>query len=52
MRHSLPSTLANLDVPEEIRSRIVGHESAEVHAGYTHTERETLQRAVEKMPSV
>jgi integrase len=52
LRHSLTSTLANLDVPEEIRRRIVGHDSAEVHAGYTHTERETLARAVAKMPSV
>ena len=52
LRHSLTSTLANLDVSEEIRRRIVGHESAEVHAGYTHTERETLARALEKMPSV
>jgi integrase len=52
LRHSLTSTLANLDVPEEIRRRIVGHESAAVHSGYTHHERETLARAVEKMPSV
>jgi integrase len=52
LRHSLTSTLANLDVSEEIRRRIVGHESAEVHAGYTHHERETLARAVGKMPSV
>jgi integrase len=52
LRHSLTSTLANLDVSEEIRRRIVGHESAEVHSGYTHHERETLARAVEKMPSV
>jgi len=52
LRHSLTSTLANLDVSEEIRRRIVGHESAEVHAGYTHHERETLARAVDKMPSV
>lgn len=52
LRHSLTSTLANHDVSEEIRRRIVGHESAEVHAGYTHHERETLARAVEKMPSV
>lgn len=52
LRHSLTSTLANADVPEEIRRRIVGHESAEVHSGYTHHERETLARAVEKMPSV
>lgn len=52
LRHSLTSVLANLDVPEEIRRRIVGHESAEVHAGYTHHEGETLARAVEKIPSV
>ncbi|MEO7098037.1 MAG: hypothetical protein ABI162_01660 [Luteolibacter sp.] len=52
LRHSLTSVLANLDVPEEIRRRIVGHESAEVHAGYTHHERETLARALEKMPSI
>ena len=52
LRHSLTSTLANLDVSEEIRRRIVGHESADVHAGYTHTERETLARAMAKMPSV
>ncbi len=52
LRHSLTSTLANADVSEEIRRRIVGHDSAEVHSGYTHHERETLARAVEKMPSV
>jgi integrase len=52
LRHSLTSTLANLDVSEEIRRRITGHESAAVHSGYTHHERETLARAVEKMPSV
>jgi integrase len=52
LRHSLTSTLANLDVSEEIRRRIVGHDSAEVHSGYTHHERKTLARAVEKMPSV
>lgn len=52
LRHSLTSTLANADVSEEIRRRIVGHESADVHAIYTHTERETLARALEKLPSV
>jgi len=52
LRHSLTSTLANADVSEEIRRRIVGHESAAVHSGYTHHERETLARAVEKMPTV
>jgi integrase len=52
LRHSLTSQLANLDVPEEIRRRITGHKSAETHQGYTTIERETLARAVEKLPTV
>jgi integrase len=52
LRHSLTSSLANLDVPEEIRRRIVGHDSAAVHAGYTHHDRETTTRAMDKLPSV
>ncbi len=32
LRHSLTSTLANADVLEEIGRRIVGHESAALHA--------------------
>jgi integrase len=52
LRHSLTSQLANADVAQEIRQRILGHETAAIHAGYTHTERETLARAVGKMPSV
>ena len=47
LRHSLTSTLANLDVSAEIRRRITGHESAAVHSDYTHHERETLARAVD-----
>ena len=52
LRHSLTSQLANADVAQELRQRILGHETAATHAGYTHTERETLARAVGKMPSV
>jgi integrase len=52
LRHSLTSNLANLDVSEEIRRRIVGHDSPDVHAKYTHTERETLARALSKLPNV
>ncbi len=52
LRHSLTSSLANLDVPAEIRQRIVGHDTAAIHQDYTHTERETLARALEKLPSV
>jgi len=52
LRHSLTSQLANADVPEEIRRRIVGHESSSVHQGYTYTENATLARAVAKLPDV
>jgi len=50
LRHSMASTLANADVSEELRRRITGHESPEVHAKYTHHERETLARAVTRHP--
>lgn len=52
LRHSLTSALANADVSEEVRRKIVGHESPEVHAIYTHHEHETLARAIGKLPSV
>ena len=45
-------TLANADVAEEVRREIVGHESPEVHAIYTNHEKETLARAIDKLPSV
>lgn len=52
LRHSLTSALANEDVSEEVRRKIVGHESPDVHAIYTHHERQTLARAIGKLPSV
>jgi integrase len=52
LRHSLTSSLANLDVAAEIRQRIVGHDTAATHQEYTHTERKTLARAVKKLPNV
>lgn len=51
LRHSLASTLANLDIPEEIRRRITGHESAEIHQKYTHHEAAVIAAAVGKLPS-
>ena len=46
------SALANADVSDEVRRKIVGHESSEVHAIYTHHEQETLARAIGKLPNV
>jgi len=52
LRHSLTSALANADVSEEVRRKIVGHESPDVHAIYTHHEHQTLARAIDKLPSI
>jgi integrase len=50
LRHTFITSLANVDVPEELRMKLAGQSSRDVHAIYTHSEIETLRRAVEKMP--
>lgn len=50
LRHTFVSALANADVSEELRMKLAGQSSRDVHAIYTHSEIETLRRAVEKMP--
>jgi site-specific recombinase XerD len=50
LRHSFISQLANAGVAQEIRQKLAGYTSAEVHGTYTHHEIETLRAAVEKLP--
>ena len=52
LRHSFVSALANAGVAPDIRQKLVGHASAEVHGIYTHHELETLRGAVEKLPGL
>jgi integrase len=52
LRHSFISQLANAGVASEIRQKLAGHASAEVHGLYTHHEIETLRAAVEKLPAM
>jgi len=52
LRHSLTSSLADLDVAAEIRQRIVGHDTAAVHQDYTHFEREKIAKELRKLPHV
>ena len=52
LRHSFISQLANAGVAPEIRQKLAGHASAEVHGLYTHHEIETLRAAVEKLPGL
>jgi integrase len=51
-RHTLTSLLANEGVAEETRMKLTGHKQRDIHAGYTHLERATLRRALEKLPAV
>jgi integrase len=50
LRHAYASMMANAGVSQEIRMRLAGHVSKEVHAGYTHHELETLRAAVAHIP--
>jgi len=50
LRHSFTSALANAGVSPELRMKLTGHKSAEIHRGYTHMEMDTLKDAIKKLP--
>ena len=50
LRHTFNSTLANAGVPNEVRSKMTGHQSREMNERYTHLHMETLETAMDKMP--
>jgi integrase len=50
LRHSFISALANSGVSSELRRRLSGHASEEMHAVYTHHELETIRQAVWAIP--
>jgi integrase len=52
LRHSFTSALANAGVSPELRMKLTGHSSSDVHRGYTHLELEALRQAVEKLPKL
>jgi integrase len=47
LRHSFASALANSGVSADLRMKLTGHKSAEIHRTYTHLELETLRSAIE-----
>ena len=51
LRHSFSSILANQGVAEELRMRLTGHSSSEVHKKYTHLQMDPLKRAVASIPT-
>jgi integrase len=50
LRHSFISALANSGVSSELRRKLSGHASEEMHAVYTHHELETIKNAVNAIP--
>jgi len=51
-RHAFASMLANAGVSQEIRQKLTGHASAEVHALYTHLDFEVQKEAIAKLPGI
>ncbi len=50
LRHSFTSALANARVSSDIRMRLTGHRSANVHQLYTHMQLKGLREAIEALP--
>lgn len=51
LRHTFSSMLANAGVSEEMRMRITGHSSRDMHQRYTHVDVQSLQRAIDTLPT-
>jgi integrase len=52
LRHSFSSALANAGVAADVRMKLVGHRSLEVHQRYSHLEFAPLQAAMAAVPSI
>jgi integrase len=50
LRHSFTSHLANLGVSADVRMKLVGHKTLDVHQRYTHVELQSLRAAVAVLP--
>ena len=51
LRHTFSFMLATLGVFEELRMRLTGHSSRDIHQRYTHLNTETLQQAIDTIPT-
>ena len=52
LRHAYASLMANRGVAEEVRMKLAGHLSQDVHQGYTHHEAAVLRAAIAQLPSL
>jgi integrase len=49
LRHGFISAMANAGVAPELRQKLAGHRSKDVHSKYTHLERETMRKAIRRI---
>lgn len=49
LRHGFISALANSGVSSEIRMKLTGHASSQIHQRYTHLNEEPLKEAMQKI---
>jgi integrase len=52
LRHSFISTLANSEVPADVRKQIVGHSSEDIHRRYVHLDLLLQEKAIANLPSL
>jgi integrase len=52
LRHSFSSILANAGIAEEVRMRLTGHTTREIHQRYSHHDLEVLQSAIAVLPRI
>lgn len=50
LRHTFVTALENAGVAPDLRMKLAGHTSAAVHGRYTHSDLETLSRAINAVP--
>jgi len=51
LRHSFTTWLAEADIHADVRRKLTGHSSAQVHAGYAHHDA-ALARAIGTLPDL
>jgi integrase len=52
LRHSFTSALANVGISADVRMKLTGHKSVDVHRSYTHIELAPLKAAITALPSL
>jgi integrase len=52
LRHSFASALANAGVSADVRMRLTGHKSFDIHQRYSHLEIESLRAGIAVLPSL